>query len=95
MHNDVIAMTLYGTRHLTFTCHLLGITPHFTTRDLPSFLTQDWGTGAQLQSESSLADVFAPQGTSQRPVSSESQPLSITSLDIAAADATQGARRFY
>ena len=68
---------------------------HFTTHDLPSFLTPDWGTGAQLQSESSLADVFTPEGptsvaTSQRPVSSQSQPLSITSLDIAAADATQG-----
>ena len=68
---------------------------HFTTHDLPSFLTPDWGTGGQLQSESSLGDVFTPEGptsvaTSQRPVSSASQPLSITSLDIAAADATQG-----
>jgi hypothetical protein len=67
---------------------------HFTTHDLPSFLTPDWGTSGQLQSESSLGDVFAPEGptsvATQRPVSSESQPLSITSLDIAAADATQG-----
>ena len=69
---------------------------NFTGHNIPHFLSPDWGTSGQLQSESSFGDVLdAPQllvsaDTSQRPVSVDSQPLSITSLDIAAAHATQG-----
>jgi len=69
---------------------------HFTEHDLPHFPAPNWGTTVPLPAEPSSSDLlYAPDPfirvtTSSRPVSVESQALSITSLDIAAARATEG-----
>jgi hypothetical protein len=63
--------------------------PRFTGHNVPRFPTPSWGTTSRLLTEPSSSDMpDAPQYSV--PVSLESQPLSITSLDIAAAGATPG-----
>jgi hypothetical protein len=68
----------------------------FTGHSVPHFPPPNWGTTDRLTAESSFSGVSDAQqrpvflAASGRPVSLESQALSITSLDIAAADATQG-----
>jgi hypothetical protein len=63
--------------------------PRFMGPNVPRFPTPSWGTTSRLLTEASFSDMpDAPQQSI--PVSLESQPLSITSLDIAAAGATQG-----
>ena len=70
--------------------------PGFTGHSVPQFPPSNWGTTGRLTAESSSSGVSDAQqrsvfaATSRRPVSLESQALSITSLDIAAAGATQG-----
>lgn len=69
---------------------------HFTAQNVPRFSSPHWGTTIPLPAEPSSSDLlYAPHpfirvATSSRPVSVESQALSITSLDIAAADVTEG-----
>ncbi|KAF8494151.1 hypothetical protein F5888DRAFT_674340 [Russula emetica] len=68
--------------------------PHFTGQNVPRFSAPHWGTTIPLPAEPSSSDLlYAPHpfvATSSRPVSVESQALSITSLDIAAAHLTEG-----
>ena len=72
-------------------------TSHFMGQNVPRFSASHWGTTIPLPVEPSSSDLlYAPHPfirvtTSSRPVSVESQALSITSLDIAAADITEGA----
>ena len=71
-------------------------TSHFMGQNVPRFSASHWGTTIPLPAEPSSSDLlYAPHPfirvtTSSRPVSVESQALSITSLDIAAADITEG-----
>ncbi|KAH9987589.1 hypothetical protein BJV77DRAFT_774289 [Russula vinacea] len=72
--------------------------PHawFHGHNVPQFPPSNWGTTGRLTAESSSSGVSDAQqrsvfvATSRRPVSLESQALSITSLDIEAAGAAQG-----
>lgn len=70
--------------------------PHFTGQDVPRSSAPHWGTTSPLPAERSSSDLgYAPHPflrvvASSRPVSIESQALSITSLDIAAAHITEG-----
>ena len=68
----------------------------FAGRNVPHFPPPNWGTTGRLTAEASSSGVSDAQQRSvfvaslRRPVSLESQALSITSLDIAAAGATRG-----
>jgi hypothetical protein len=68
---------------------------HFTGQNVPRFSSSHWGTTVPFPAESSSSDLlyasdpFARVARSSHPVSVESQALSITSLDIAAAHPTE------
>jgi hypothetical protein len=67
---------------------------HLTGQDVPRFSASHWSTAVPFPTESSSSDLlyardpFARVATSSHPVSIDSQALSITSLDIAAAHPT-------